>query len=147
MTSYLFCCKVHRSFSGEYRIMWPNLGAKKRVKIKPPPRDHRSSSAYQEVPVKVKVQPAPESPLTHRESQSRPKASRDAQKEKRYKSLRMVAAWENKWPTLPQLDFTTVSRHEIDTLDTWEAVYRWSEVARVGALIQNKSFLFFFFFF
>lgn len=73
-----------------------------------PPRDRRSSSAHQEVPVKVKLQPAPELSLTHQESRGRPR-------EKRYKSLRVAAAWENEWPTLPQLNFTTVSRHEIDT--------------------------------
>lgn len=50
----------------------------------------------------------------------------------------MITAWENKWPTLPHLDFTTVSCHDIDTLcNIWEAVYRWTEVAWVGALIQS----------
>lgn len=103
----------------------------------------QSSSASQKVPVKVKLQPAPELSLTHNTSLSRSGESRDSQKQTyRYikmQSLHMIVAWENKWPTLPQLDFTTVSCHDIDTLcNIWEAVYRWTEVAWVGALIQNK---------
>lgn len=53
----------------------------------------QSSSASQEVPVKLKLQPAPELFLTQHKSQSRPDATYRYIK---MLSLHMIAAWENK---------------------------------------------------
>lgn len=152
-----FCCKVHRSFSGRNQITRPHLNVsepknKNRGSSSPPLFFFfffclRSGSASQEVPVKVKLQPAPESFLTRHKSvvlqvgQVNHVTLRNKPTGIKMLSLHVIAAWENKWPTLPQLDFTTVSCHDIDTLcNIWEAVYRWTEVAWVGALIQNKIF-------
>lgn len=59
------------------------------LRLAPFPLSLQSSSASQEVPVKVKLQPAPESFLTHHESVSRPGGSCDSQKQThRYKNAK-----------------------------------------------------------